>query len=96
MYMQHNFKREISPDNTFNCSCCSLRLGLSLFLSYWIKIDEPQLAVLCLETLDKNTPKALTAKGFILYRHRHCHSFSAAVLDRDSLRIYNDYSSPQV
>ena len=26
--------------------------------------DEPQLAALCLETIDKNTPEALSADGF--------------------------------
>lgn len=45
--------------------------------------DEPQLAALCLETIDKYTPEALGAEGFIDIDI----DTLAAVLDRDSLRI---------
>jgi len=45
--------------------------------------DEPQLAALCLETIDKNTPEALTADGFTDIDVETL----SAVLDRDSLRI---------
>ena len=45
--------------------------------------DEPQLAALCLETIDKNTPEALGAEGFT---DIDINTLSA-VLDRDSLRI---------
>ena len=45
--------------------------------------DEPQLAALCLECLDKNTPEALTADGFTDIDI----DTLSAVLDRDSLRI---------
>ena len=45
--------------------------------------DEPQLAALCLESIDKNTPEALSADGFTDIDI----DTLAAVLDRDSLRI---------
>jgi len=45
--------------------------------------DEPQLAALCLETIDKNTPEALNADGFTDIDVETL----SAVLDRDSLRI---------
>ena len=45
--------------------------------------DEPQLAALCLETIDKNTPEALAADGFTDIDI----DTLEAVLDRDSLRI---------
>ena len=45
--------------------------------------DEPQLAALCLECIDKNTPEALTADGFTDIDI----DTLSAVLDRDSLRI---------
>ena len=45
--------------------------------------DEPQLAALCLETIDKNTPEALSADGFTDIDIETL----SAVLDRDSLRI---------
>ena len=45
--------------------------------------DEPQLAALCLETIDKNTPEALGAEGFTDIDINTL----GAVLDRDSLRI---------
>ncbi|XP_026679087.1 BTB/POZ domain-containing protein 1 [Diaphorina citri] len=45
--------------------------------------DEPQLAALCLDTIDKNTPDALAADGFTdVDRDTLC-----AVLERDTLRI---------
>ena len=44
--------------------------------------DEPQLAALCLETIDKNTPEALAAEGFIDIDI----DTLSVVLDRDSLR----------
>ena len=45
--------------------------------------DEPQLAALCLESIDKNTPEALNADGFTDIDI----DTLAAVLDRDSLRV---------
>ena len=45
--------------------------------------DEPQLAALCLETIDKSTFEALEAEGFIDIDI----DTLSAVLDRDSLRI---------
>ncbi len=45
--------------------------------------DEPQLAALCLETIDKFTPEALNAEGFIDIDI----DTLSSVLDRDSLRI---------
>ena len=45
--------------------------------------DEPQLAALCLETIDKATPEALAAEGFTDIDI----DTLSAVLDRDSLRI---------
>ena len=45
--------------------------------------DEPQLAALCLETIDKHTPEALSADGFTDIDIETL----SAVLDRDSLRI---------
>ena len=45
--------------------------------------DEPQLAALCLETIDKSTPEALSAEGFTDIDI----DTLSAVLDRDSLRI---------
>jgi hypothetical protein len=64
-------KRNLSPDNAF------------MLLTQARLFDEPQLAALCLECLDKNTPEALTADGFTDIDIETL----AAVLDRDSLRV---------
>jgi len=64
-------KRNLSPDNAF------------MLLTQARLFDEPQLAALCLECLDKNTPEALTADGFTDIDI----DTLSAVLDRDSLRI---------
>jgi len=64
-------KRNLSPDNAF------------MLLTQARLFDEPQLAALCLECLDKNTPEALTADGFTDIDVETL----AAVLDRDSLRV---------
>ena len=45
--------------------------------------DEPQLAALCLDMIDKATPEALGAEGFTEIDV----DTLSAVLDRDSLRI---------
>ena len=45
--------------------------------------DEPQLAALCLETIDKYTPESLAAEGFIDIDI----DTLSVVLERDSLRI---------
>ena len=45
--------------------------------------DEPQLALLCLESIDKQTPEALNAEGFIDIDVETL----SALLDRDSLRV---------
>ena len=45
--------------------------------------DEPQLAALCLETIDKNTAESLEAEGFCdIDKNTLC-----LVLERDTLRI---------
>merc|ERR1719341_163087 len=64
-------KRNLGPDNAF------------MLLTQARLFDEPQLAALCLECLDKNTPEALTADGFTDIDI----DTLSAVLDRDSLRI---------
>jgi len=64
-------KRNLSPDNAF------------MLLTQARLFDEPQLAALCLECLDKNTPEALTADGFTDIDI----DTLSAVLDRDSLRV---------
>jgi len=64
-------KRNLSPDNAF------------MLLTQARLFDEPQLAALCLETIDKNTPEALSAEGFIDIDI----DTLSVVLDRDSLRI---------
>jgi len=64
-------KRNLSPDNAF------------MLLTQARLFDEPQLAALCLECIDKNTPEALTADGFTDIDI----DTLSAVLDRDSLRI---------
>merc|ERR1719429_115906 len=64
-------KRNLSPDNA-----CMLLTQARLF-------DEPQLAALCLETIDKNTNEALAGQGFTdIDLNTLC-----VVLERDSLRI---------
>lgn len=45
--------------------------------------DEPQLAALCLDTIDKNTSEALSADGFTDVDLETL----SAVLERDTLRI---------
>ena len=64
-------KRNLSADNAF------------MLLTQARLFDEPQLAALCLETIDKFTPEALNAEGFIDIDI----DTLSAVLDRDSLRI---------
>jgi len=64
-------KRNLSPDNAF------------MLLTQARLFDEPQLAALCLECIDKNTPEALTADGLTDIDIETL----SAVLDRDSLRI---------
>ena len=64
-------KRHLCADNAF------------MLLTKARLFDEPQLAALCLETIDKNTPEALGAEGFTDIDINTL----GAVLDRDSLRI---------
>lgn len=64
-------KRNLGPDNAF------------MLLTQARLFDEPQLAALCLECLDKNTPEALMAEGFTDIDIETL----GAVLDRDSLRV---------
>lgn len=66
-FLKHN----LSPDNA-----CMLLTQARLF-------DEPQLAALCLETIDKYTQEALGAEGFTDIDI----DTLTSVLDRDSLRI---------
>ncbi|CAG5134957.1 unnamed protein product [Candidula unifasciata] len=64
-------KRNLSPDNAF------------MLLTQARLFDEPQLAALCLETIDKNTSEALAADGFTdIDLDTLC-----AVLERDTLGI---------
>ena len=64
-------KQNLSSDNAF------------LLLTQARLFDEPQLAALCLETIDKNTTEALAAEGFIdIDLETLC-----AVLERDTLGI---------
>ena len=48
-------KRHLCADNAF------------MLLTQARLFDEPQLAALCLETIDKNTPEALAAEGNCLF-----------------------------
>ena len=48
-------KRHLCADNAF------------MLLTQARLFDEPQLAALCLETIDKNTPEALAAEGKCLF-----------------------------
>jgi len=64
-------KRNLSADNAF------------MLLTQARLFDEPQLAALCLETIDKWTPDALGAEGFTDIDV----DTLSAVLDRDSLRV---------
>ncbi len=83
-------KKNLCADNAFmlltqvrfsGISQIILVVTMSLFQARLF--DEPQLAALCLETIDKNTPEALSAEGFTdIDINTLC-----AVLDRDSLRI---------
>ena len=64
-------KRNLSSDNAF------------MLLTQARLFDEPQLAALCLETIDKNTSEALTAEGFTdIDLDTLC-----VVLERDTLGI---------
>ncbi|KAK8761710.1 hypothetical protein V5799_027014, partial [Amblyomma americanum] len=64
-------QRQLSSDNAF------------LLLAQARLFDEPQLAALCLDTIDKCTAEALAAEGFVdIDRDTLC-----AVLERDTLRI---------
>ena len=63
--------------------CLSINKNLIDFPCQARLFDEPQLAALCLECIDKNTPEALTADGFTDIDI----DTLSAVLDRDSLRI---------
>lgn len=64
-------KRNLSPDNAF------------MLLTQARLFDEPQLAALCLETIDKNTSEALAADGFTdIDLETLC-----VVLERDTLGI---------
>lgn len=64
-------KRHLSSDNAF------------LLLTQARLFDEPQLAALCLDTIDKSTAEALAAEGFVDVDHETL----CAVLERDTLRI---------
>ena len=64
-------KRHLSADNAF------------MLLTQARLFDEPQLAALCLDSIDKATPEALSAEGFTDIDI----DTLLAVLDRDSLRI---------
>ncbi|XP_069191148.1 LOW QUALITY PROTEIN: BTB/POZ domain-containing protein 1 [Procambarus clarkii] len=64
-------KRNLSSDNAF------------MLLTQARLFDEPQLAALCLETIDKNTADSLAAEGFTdIDSNTLC-----LVLERDTLRI---------
>lgn len=64
-------KKNMSPDNSF------------MLLTQARLFDEPQLAALCLETIDKNTQEAVSAEGFCdVDMETLC-----VVLERDSLGI---------
>ncbi|XP_068246479.1 BTB/POZ domain-containing protein 1-like [Palaemon carinicauda] len=64
-------KRNLSSDNAF------------MLLTQARLFDEPQLAALCLETIDKNTADSLSAEGFTdIDSNTLC-----MVLERDTLRI---------
>ncbi|CAG5123777.1 unnamed protein product [Candidula unifasciata] len=64
-------KRDLTPDNAF------------MLLTQARLFDEPQLAALCLEMIDKNTTEALAAEGFTdIDLDTLC-----AVLERDTLGI---------
>lgn len=64
-------KSNLSSDNAF------------MLLTQARLFDEPQLAALCLETIDKYTSEALAAEGFTDIDHETL----CAVLERDTLRI---------
>ncbi|XP_076322482.1 BTB/POZ domain-containing protein 2-like isoform X2 [Tachypleus tridentatus] len=64
-------KSNLSSDNAF------------MLLTQARLFDEPQLAALCLETIDKCTSEALAAEGFTDIDH----DTLCAVLERDTLRI---------
>ncbi|XP_059081623.1 BTB/POZ domain-containing protein 1-like isoform X2 [Tigriopus californicus] len=66
-FLKHN----LSADNAF------------MLLTQARLFDEPQLATMCLETIDKCTPEALNAEGFIDIDV----DTLSSVLDRDSLRV---------
>lgn len=64
-------KRNLSSDNAF------------MLLTQARLFDEPQLAALCLETIDKSTSEALNAEGFTDIDHETL----CVVLERDTLGI---------
>lgn len=64
-------KVHLSPDNAF------------MLLTQARLFDEPQLAALCLKTIDKSTAEALAAEGFTDIDH----ATLSLVLQRDTLRI---------
>lgn len=64
-------KRNLSSDNAF------------MLLTQARLFDEPQLAALCLETIDKNTSDAISADGFTDIDHETL----CVVLERDTLGI---------
>ncbi|XP_075225362.1 BTB/POZ domain-containing protein 2-like [Lycorma delicatula] len=64
-------KSNLGPDNAF------------MLLTQARLFDEPQLAALCLDTIDKNTSEALSADGFTDVDLETL----SAVLERDTLRI---------
>ncbi|UYV76842.1 BTBD1 [Cordylochernes scorpioides] len=64
-------KANLNPDNAF------------MLLTQARLFDEPQLAALCLETIDKNTAESLTAEGFTDIDH----DTLSVVLKRDALMI---------
>ncbi|WAR00321.1 BTBD2-like protein [Mya arenaria] len=64
-------KRNLSSDNAF------------MLLTQARLFDEPQLAALCLETIDKSTSEALNAEGFTDIDH----DTLCVVLERDTLGI---------
>ncbi|KAK3609119.1 hypothetical protein CHS0354_007797 [Potamilus streckersoni] len=64
-------KKNLSSDNAF------------MLLTQARLFDEPQLAALCLETIDKNTSEALAADGFTDIDHETL----CVVLERDTLGI---------
>lgn len=69
--MSFCFQSNLGADNAF------------MLLTQARLFDEPQLAGLCLDTIDKNTAEALSADGFTDIDLKTL----SAVLERDTLRI---------